>query len=186
MSRGIKQKPKRKVAPDAIYNSIWVSKMINYLMLDGKKQKSATILYNAIASKKDFINSFYLKNFSEFVFSEDENGESGESSSWETRVNWFITYVINHVSTVFEVESRRVGGANYQIPTRISKAKSIRSAMVRIVQSARSRNEKTMEERLSNELSDICENRGKSVDSKILMEKVVEANRPFAHFANYA
>ena len=188
MTRGIKTKSFiREVKPDPLYGSKFISKMINYIMKDGKKSTASSIMYSAISSKIDYIKKFYQENHNTFLLEEGTEKSDHDLSSESTQnvVVWFFYYIINAVSTDFEVESKRVGGSNYQIPTRISLAKAISSAMKRIINAAKSRPEKTMDSRLAQEFCDICESKGRAIDAKELVLKIVEANKPFAHFASY-
>lgn len=147
--------PRRDVLPDPIYNSKLVTRLINRLMYDGKKGKAQRILYEAF----DLVQERTGKNPLE-VFEQ----------------------ALKNVMPVLEVKARRVGGANYQVPIEVKPERRISLALRWIVSYARLRNEKTMQERLANEIIDATNNTGASVKRKEDTHKMAEANRAFAHY----
>ncbi len=146
---------KREVLPDPIYNSTMVTKFINCMMWDGKKSLSERIFYNAMKKIAEKTGEDPLKVFRK---------------------------AIENVSPVLEVKSRRIGGATYQVPVEVNQDRRNTLAIRWIIQNARNRNEKTMEDRLVGELIDAMNNRGGAVKKKEDVHKMAEANRAFAHY----
>lgn len=147
--------PKRDVLPDPIYNSKVVTKLINGIMLDGKKGTSQQIVYGAfevVAEKRgvDALSAF-----------ED---------------------ALNNIMPVVEVKARRVGGATYQVPIDIRPDRRQALALRWLITASRKRSEKTMIERLANELLDALNNAGGAVKKKEEVHKMAEANRAFSHY----
>jgi small subunit ribosomal protein S7 len=132
-----------------------VTKFINCMMWDGKKSLSERIFYNAMKKIAEKTGEDPLKVFRK---------------------------AIENVSPVLEVKSRRIGGATYQVPVEVNQDRRNTLAIRWIVQSARNRNEKTMEDRLVGELIDAMNNRGGAVKKKEDVHKMAEANRAFAHY----
>jgi small subunit ribosomal protein S7 len=147
--------PVREILPDPIYNSKLVSKFINGLMLDGKKSTAEKIMYAAL--------------------------ERIESKSGEKGIDVF-NKAIENVKPVMEVKSRRVGGATYQVPIEVRPVRQQSLAIRWIVDAARKRNERTMMERLSNELMDAATEKGSAFKKKEDTYKMAEANKAFAHY----
>jgi small subunit ribosomal protein S7 len=147
--------PVREIMPDPIYNSKVVSKFINTIMLDGKKSTAQKIMYGAIANL-------------------DARGDESGIELFEK--------AIENVKPVLEVKSRRVGGATYQVPVEVRAVRKQTLALRWIVDFARKRNERTMVERLANELFDAANDRGNAFKKKEDMHKMAEANKAFAHY----
>ncbi len=147
--------PVREVLPDPVYKSKVVTKFINKLMLDGKKSIAEKILYKAL--------------------------ERIESKSGEKGIDVF-NKAIENVKPVMEVKSRRVGGATYQVPVEVRPVRQQSLAIRWIVEAARKRNERTMIERLSNELMDAAAEKGAAFKKKEDTYKMAEANKAFAHY----
>ncbi len=146
---------KREVLADPIYGNVIVTKLINNIMLDGKKGVAQKIVYGAferIAEKtgKDAVE----------VFEE----------------------AMNNVMPVLEVKARRVGGATYQVPIEVRADRRQALGLRWITTFSRKRSEKTMQERLANEIMDAANNTGSSVKRKEDMHKMAEANKAFAHY----
>lgn len=146
---------KRDVLPDPIYNSKLVTKLINSIMLDGKKNLAQTILYKAFERVKEVTGKEPLDVFND---------------------------ALNNIMPVLEVRSRRIGGQNYQVPGEVRSDRRITLGLRWLVQYSRSRNEKTMEERLAKEIIDASNGIGSSVKKKEDMHRMAEANRAFAHY----
>ncbi len=145
----------QEVLPDPIYNSKLVSRLINKLMLDGKRGTASPILYEAF----DPIQS-----------------ETGNDP-----VEVF-QQAMENVMPVLEVKARRVGGSNYQVPIEVRPERRTTLGLRWIVQYARLRSERTMEERLSKEIMDAANGTGASVKKRDDTHKMAEANRAFAHY----
>jgi small subunit ribosomal protein S7 len=146
---------KRDVLPDPIYNSKLVSRLINKMMIDGKRGKSQEILYSAF----DIIRERTGKEPME-VFDQ----------------------ALKNIMPVLEVRARRVGGANYQVPVEVRPDRRTTLGLRWLVNYSRNRGEKTMEERLANEILDAANNSGASVKKREDTHKMAEANKAFAHY----
>ena len=147
--------PVREVMPDPLYNSIVITKFINKVMLDGKKSTAEKIIYSAL--------------------------DQIDSKSEEKGIEVF-TKAIENVKPILEVKSRRVGGATYQVPIEVRPVRQQSLAMRWLVDSARKRNERTMAQRLANELMDAAEQKGSAFKKKEDIYKMAEANKAFAHY----
>jgi len=147
--------PKRDILPDPIYNSEKVTKLINQVMLDGKKGVAEKVIYGAF----DIIAEKTGKDALE-VYEE----------------------ALKNVMPVLEVKARRVGGANYQVPVEVRADRRQTLGIRWIVMFARKRGERTMELRIAGELMDAANNTGGSVKKKEDTHKMAEANRAFAHY----
>lgn len=146
---------KRDVLPDPLHNSKLVSRLVNKLMVDGKKGKAQTIIYSAF----DLIQERSGKDPME-VFDQ----------------------ALKNIMPVLEVRARRVGGANYQVPVEVRPERRSTLGLRWLVNYARLRGEKTMEERLANEILDAANNTGASVKKREETHKMAEANKAFAHY----
>ncbi|WP_072682134.1 30S ribosomal protein S7 [Arcobacter sp. LA11] len=147
--------PVREVMADPIYNSKVITKFINTVMLDGRKSAAQKIMYGAIANL-------------------DARGEEAGIEVFEK--------AIENVKPLLEVKSRRVGGATYQVPVEVRPVRRQTLALRWIVDAARKRNERTMVERLANELFEASTDRGASFKKKEDMHRMAEANKAFAHY----
>ena len=155
MSRG-KQAPKRSILPDPKFHSLLLAKFINYLMFDGKKTVAQKIVYTAVAKLAEKQNGDPIKLFEK---------------------------VVETIKPPVEVRSRRVGGANYQVPMPVMGNRGNVLAFRWILEAARKRAGKGMAEKLSSEFLDILEGVGGSIKKKEDTNRMAEANRAFAHFA---
>ncbi len=147
--------PKRDVLPDPLYNSKLVTKLINNIMLDGKKGVAQKIVYDAF----DIVKEKTGKNPCEAFEAAMEN-----------------------VMPVLEVKSRRVGGSNYQVPMDVRPDRRQTLGLRWITGYARNRSEKTMKERLAGEIMDAMNGTGGAVKKRDDVHKMAEANKAFAHF----
>ena len=146
---------KRDVLPDPIYNNKVVTKLINNIMLDGKKGVAQKIVYGAF----------------------DRIAEETGKDALEV-----FTEAMNNIMPALEVKARRIGGATYQVPIDVIPDRRQALALRWITLYSRKRSEKTMEERLAKELMDAANNTGASVKKKEDMHKMAEANKAFAHY----
>ena len=146
---------KRDVLVDPIYNSKLVTRLINKIMLDGKKDVAQTILYNA------------------FEIVEKKTGQQPME---------VFEKALDNVMPELELKLRRVGGANYQVPVEVSAERRLTLGLRWIVNYSRLRSEKTMEQRLAAELIDASNGVGQSVKKKEDTHKMADANKAFAHF----
>ncbi len=146
---------KREVLPDPLYNSKVVTKLVNNIMLDGKKGVAQKIVYGAF----------------------DQIAEKTGKDALEV-----FEAAMNNIMPVLEVKARRVGGATYQVPMEVRPERRQTLGLRWLTLYARNRGEKTMEERLANELMDAANNTGASVKKKEDTHKMAEANKAFAHF----
>ena len=149
---------KRDVLADPIYNSKLVTKLVNNVMLDGKKGVAQMIVYGAFARVEEKAGKPALEVFEE---------------------------AMNNVMPVLEVKARRIGGATYQVPIEVRPDRRQALGLRWLTTFSRNRGEKTMEERLANEIMDAANNTGASVKRKEDMHKMAEANKAFAHYRFY-
>ncbi|TKA59542.1 30S ribosomal protein S7 [Mycoplasmopsis bovis 8790] len=147
--------PIRKVLADPVFNSVLVTKLINAIMLDGKKSLAQDILYSAFNLVKEKTQKDPMEVFQAAV---------------------------ENVTPQLEVRTRRIGGTNYQVPTEVSARRKQTLALRWLVQYARLRNEKTMDVRLANEIIDASNKTGGAIKKREDTHKMAEANRAFAHF----
>ena len=146
---------KRDVLPDPIYNSKLITRFINKIMIDGKRGKAESILYSAFEIVKERSGKDPMEVFDQ---------------------------ALKNVMPVLEVRARRVGGSNYQVPIEVRPERRTTLALRWIVNYARLRGEKTMEERLANETLDAANNTGASVKRREEVHKMAEANKALAHY----
>ena len=147
--------PKREVLPDPIYNSTVVTKLINQVMHDGERGIAQGIVYDAfqIVKTKTGMDEFEV-----------------------------FTKAIENLKPLLEVKARRVGGANYQVPMEVRPERRQTLAIRWVVLFSRRRNERSMKERLANEIVDAFNNTGGAFKRKEEMHRMAEANKAFAHF----
>ena len=147
--------PHRKVLPDPIYNSPIVTRLINNIMLDGKKGVAQQILYGAF--------------------------ERIEKQTGRPALDVFND-ALNNIIPQLEVRARRIGGANYQVPVQTSQQRKITLGLRWLVSYSRNRGEKTMEQKLAAEIIDAANGIGASVKKRDDTHRMAEANKAFAHF----
>ncbi len=147
--------PKREIQPDPKFKNVLVSKFINGLMRQGKKSVARGIFYDAMEIIKDRTNENPVKVFEE---------------------------AMENVKPIVEVRSRRVGGATYQVPVEVRPERRRALAIRWLVGYARARGEKTMAQRLANELMDAYNKRGGAFKKKEDTHRMAEANKAFAHY----
>ena len=146
---------KREVLPDPVYNSKVVTKLVNNIMLNGKKSVAQKIVYGAFDIVKEKEQRDPLEVFEE---------------------------ALNNIMPVLEVKARRVGGATYQVPLEIRPERRQTLGLRWLVKYARARHEKTMAQKLANEIMDAVAGNGGAYKKKEDMHKMAEANRAFAHY----
>jgi small subunit ribosomal protein S7 len=152
------QAPKRDLLPDPKHGSQRLTKFINMIMNHGKKSVAENIVYDALSTMAD------------------KSGQSEESAVE------MLTQALDNVKPVVEVKSRRVGGATYQIPVEVRPARRDTLAMRWVIDAARKRSEKSMAQRLANELLDAADNRGAAVKKREDTHRMAEANKAFSHY----
>ncbi|EHQ26256.1 30S ribosomal protein S7 [Mucilaginibacter paludis] len=151
-----KSKPKKRIIlPDPKFNDTLVTRFVNNMMYDGKKSTAYTIFYDAV----------------ELV--EKKTSESG-LDTWKK--------ALNNVMPAVEVKSRRVGGANFQVPTEVRPERKVALGMKWLISYARKRGEKTMMEKLAGEIISAAKGEGAAVKKKEDTHKMAEANKAFSHF----
>ncbi len=151
-----KAKPKKRyILPDPIYQDTLVTKFVNNLMLEGKKSISYAIFYDAIKQV------------------EDKTGENG-LETWKT--------ALSNIMPSVEVKSRRVGGANFQVPVEVRPDRKISLGIKWMIKYSRLRGEKTMKDRLAAEIIAASKGEGASVKKKDDTHRMAEANKAFSHF----
>ena len=147
--------PKRDVLPDPVYNSKLVTRFINKVMLSGKRSVAANTMYGALKLVQEKTGKDAMEVFEA---------------------------ALKNVMPVLEVRARRVGGANYQVPVEVRPERRLTLGIRWMVNYARARSEKTMIERLANEIIDASNNTGSSIKKKEDTHKMAEANKAFAHY----
>jgi small subunit ribosomal protein S7 len=152
-----KVKNRNIAKPDSVYESDKVGKLINYVMLSGKKNTARDIVYGALDIMKK---------------------EAGEDNFMET-----FELAIKNTGPTMEVRSRRVGGANYQVPREVRPERRLALSMKWIIDAARSKKGKPMAARLAEEMMLAAKNEGEAVKKRENTHKMAEANKAFAHFA---
>ena len=150
-----KQAPKRIFYPDPKYGSLTLAKFINFVMYDGKKTTSEKIIYEALEKIKNKTKEDPIKIF---------NG------------------AINNIRPNLEVRSRRVGGATYQVPVEVKTKRSQTLALRWLLEATRKRKNRTMSEKLSNELIEASQKRGFAIKKREDTHKMAESNKAFAHY----
>lgn len=146
---------KREILPDPIYKSLVITKLINNVMLDGKKQLAQGIVYGALEIVAEKTGKEPMAAFEE---------------------------AMNNIMPVLEVKARRVGGATYQVPMEIRAERRQALGLRWLVKYARERNEKTMQEKLANEIIDAINSMGGAFKKKEDTHRMAEANKAFAHY----
>ena len=147
--------PKRDVLPDPKFGSVELTKFMNVLMIDGKKSVAERIVYGALAQIEKKTGKAAIEVFNE---------------------------AIANAKPIVEVKSRRVGGANYQVPVEVRPARRMALAMRWVRDAARKRGEKSMDLRLAGELIDAAEGRGGALKKREEVHRMAEANKAFSHF----
>jgi small subunit ribosomal protein S7 len=147
--------PKREILPDPKFSSSELTKFVNVIMLDGKKAVAERIVYGAL----------------------DQIAKKSGKDPLEV-----FTLAINNVKPMVEVKSRRVGGANYQVPVEVRPVRRLALAMRWLREAAKKRGEKSMPLRLAGELSEAAEGRGGAMKKREEVHRMAEANKAFAHF----
>lgn len=147
---------KRELIPDAVYNSRLVTRFINNLMIDGKRSIGSRIFYDAV--------------------------EKVSTKRKETNPLELFKKVIESARPVVEVRSKRIGGANYQVPIEVKPDRAIALAFRWILKYSRARKEKSMSDRLAAEFDDILGNSGATMKKRDEVHKMAEANKAFSHF----
>ncbi len=147
--------PKREILPDPVYNSSLVTKLINSIMLDGKKGVAQKVVYEA------------------FDIIQEKTGKNPLEA---------FTEALNNIMPSLEVKARRVGGATYQVPIEVRAERRQTLGLRWLTGYARKRGEKTMRERLAGEIMDAMNNTGSSVKKREDTHKMAESNRAFAHY----
>jgi len=147
--------PKREVLPDPVYNSVLVTKLINSVMLDGKKGVAQKVVYDA------------------FAIVENKTGKNGLDAFKEAMEN---------VMPSLEVKARRVGGATYQVPMEVRPERRQTLGLRWLTTFSRKRSEKTMKERLAGEIMDACNGVGSAVKRREETHRMAEANKAFSHY----
>ena len=154
-----KAKPKKRVIlPDPVYNDQKVSKFVNHLMYDGKKNTSYKIFYNALGVVKAKMS----------------NEEKSALEIWKS--------ALDNITPQVEVKSRRIGGATFQVPTEIRPERKESISMKNMILYARKRSGKSMADKLAAEIMDAFNSQGGAFKRKEDMHRMAEANRAFAHF----
>ena len=150
-----KQAPKRIFYPEAKYGSLILAKFINFVMYDGRKDAAEKIIYSALEQIKNKTKTDPIKVFNE---------------------------AISNIRPNLEVRSRRVGGATYQVPVEVNSKRSQTLALRWLLAASRKRKNKTMSEKLFNELMDASQRKGSAIKKREDTHKMAESNKAFAHY----
>lgn len=158
MPRKVTKSLKRIIPPDRVYSNVLVSKTINKVMLDGKKHIAEKLVYSAI-----------------------------EQAAVKTKVEpaEVLETAVKNVSPTVMVKSKRIGGANYQVPMEVKGDRKVHYALVWILDSARSKKGQSFDKKLASELVNAFNNEGDAMKKKQDAHQMAEANKAFAHFARY-
>ena len=158
MPRKVTKSLKRIIPPDRVYGNVLVSKTINKVMMDGKKQIAEKLVYSAI-----------------------------EQAALKTKVEpaEVLEAAVKNVSPTVMVKSKRIGGANYQVPMEVKGDRKVHYALVWILDSARSKKGQSFDKKLASELVNAFNNEGDAMKKKQDAHQMAEANKAFAHFARY-
>ncbi len=151
-----KQAPKREITPDPKYGNVYIAKLINSIMYDGKKSVAQKVVYDAL----------------------DLIGEKTKENPLDV-----FDRAIKNVMPSLEVKSRRVGGANYQVPMSVRGERRYVLAYRWLITAARTKKGRPMAEKLADELAAAANNEGEAIKKKLDVQRMAEANRAFAHFA---
>jgi len=154
--RGRKQAPKREINPDPKYNSIVLEKFINHLMISGEKTVARSVVYKALEISEKKTGKQPMQVFSQ---------------------------ALKNVSPTIEVKTKRVGGANYQVPIQVMGERKRFLAMNWLIQAARKKKGRSMAEKLAEEFIASGNNEGEAIRNKELVRRQAEANRAFAYLA---
>src|SRR6056297_1542428 len=146
---------KREIEPDPVYHDIVINRIINKFMLDGKKSLAESVVYEALE------------------WLAEETDEEALSA---------VREALDNVKPALEVKSRRVGGSNYQVPVEVDEDRKLSLGLRWLINSARARGERSIKERLVNEIMDAYNNTGGAVNKKEEVHRMAEANRAFAHY----
>ncbi|NLU23614.1 MAG: 30S ribosomal protein S7 [Clostridiales bacterium] len=147
--------PKREILPDPMYNSVLVTKLVNSIMLDGKKGVAQKVVYTAFETIKEKTEKEPLEVFNQ---------------------------AMENIMPSLEVKARRVGGATYQVPMEVRPARRQTLGLRWLTAYSRARSERTMAERLAGEIMDAANNTGSAVKKREDTHKMAESNKAFAHF----
>jgi small subunit ribosomal protein S7 len=147
--------PGRIASPDMKYGSQLLSKLINYIMQDGKKSAAQRIVYSALALVEERSDQTALETFNE---------------------------ALANCAPRLEVRTRRVGGANYQVPYEVPQDRQVALALRWLVEASRARGEHTMADRLAGEILDAARKEGKAYNKRLDAHRMAEANKAFAHY----
>lgn len=158
MPRKVTKSLKRMLPPDRVYDSVLVTKMINKVMLSGKKRQAERLVYDAI--------------------------EQAASKTKKDPMEVFEG-AIKNVSPQVQVRSKRIGGANYQVPMEVKGDRKVHYAMIWMLESARHKKGKGFDRKLADELVAAYNNEGDAIKKKQDTHQMAEANKAFAHFARY-
>lgn len=156
MSRGHQKIKKHRLLPDRKYGSILVTKFTNYVMDNGKKSVAENIIYSALENSSKRLNARPLD---------------------------VLERMIKNVGPLLEVKSKRIGGANYQVPMEVNSARKETLTLRWIITAAKARKGAPMAQKLASELVDACNNTGAAIKKKEDTHRMAEANKAFAHFA---
>lgn len=175
MSRKVRKIERRLTLPDHVYHSVYIAKFINYLMESGKRSIAEEIFYSA------------MDELAENRLREDRSieGASDIKLDPEKKKNFAVGLfldILNKLKPIARLKSKRVGGANYQVPVEITKDTSLKIAMKMLISVARKKSGKPMAKRLFGEFLNVLNREGEAIKQKNEMDKRIESSKAFAHF----
>ncbi len=168
MPRKAKSYKKHPVSPDHKYNSVKISKFINYIMERGKKTVATRLVYGAFD-----------------IIEKEMSASGGSASGGKISAKDVFEQAIRNVSPILEVKGRRIGGANYQVPMEVQEPRKTTLGMTWIIDAARSKKGRPMSEKLATELMEAYNKLGAAMKKREDVHKMAEANKAFAHFARF-
>lgn len=175
MSRKVRKLERRLVLPDYTFHSVYIAKFINFIMLSGKKNTAESIFYKAM-------HELIENRLREDKTIENASDIKNDMAKKIDFANYLFLDILNRVRPMARLKSKRIGGANYQVPIEITKETSFKAAMKMIINVARGKSGKDMSKKLLNEFLNILNKEGDVIKQKNEMEKRVESSKAFAHF----
>ncbi|HEX5429604.1 MAG TPA: 30S ribosomal protein S7 [Patescibacteria group bacterium] len=169
MPRKARSYDRHPVDADHKYNSVKLSKFINYVMTRGKKTVAAKVVYDAL----------------DIIAKGATPAEGGSASGGKADPKVLFEQAVRNVSPILEVKGRRIGGANYQVPMEVQEPRKTTLGMKWIIDAARAKKGKPMAEKLASELMEAYNKTGSAIKKREDVHKMAEANKAFAHFARF-
>ncbi len=180
MPRKARSYKRHPIIADNKYNSVKIAKFINYVMERGKKTVAAKVVYGALNNIE--------KEMSREAGSQakpDQAQPGGKPSSGKVTAKEVFEQAVRNVSPILEVKGRRIGGANYQVPMEVQEPRKTTLGMKWIIDAARAKKGKPMDQKLATELMEAYNKMGAAIKKREDVHRMAEANKAFAHFARF-